>query len=121
MATLTTLHHVKLDDSIQDKYIEVFSKAATKEMLTHLRRELIQSVWAVILDDEFMDAYAHGFPFVFQDGVERRVFPRIFTYSADYPEKYVIGQIYDYYSMIFQSSPCLYQVFGEESVPTLSY
>jgi hypothetical protein len=23
------------------------------------------------------------------DGIERRVYPRIFTYSADYPEKWV--------------------------------
>ena len=92
MATLTTLHHVKLDDSVQDKYIELFGKVATKEMLTHLQRELMQSVWAVILDNEFMDAYACGFPFVFQDGIEQHVFPQIFTYSADYPKKYVIGQ-----------------------------
>ena len=72
-----TLHHIKLDDSVQDKYLEIFGKAATKEMLTHLQRELIQSVWTVILDDEFMDTYACGFPFVFQDGIERRVFVTI--------------------------------------------
>jgi hypothetical protein len=24
------------------------------------------------------------------DNIERRVYPRIFTYSADYPEKYVL-------------------------------
>lgn len=93
-----TLHHIKLDDTTQDKYLETFGKAATKEMLTHLRRELMQSIWTTILDDEFMDAYARGFPFVFQDGIERRVFPRIFTYSADYPEKYVKGYTYDHIS-----------------------
>ncbi|KAH9018628.1 hypothetical protein EDB85DRAFT_1873612, partial [Lactarius pseudohatsudake] len=86
-------HHLayipELDDSVQDKYIGIFGKAATSDMLTHLRRELMQSIWAVILDDEFMDAYAHGVPFDFQDGIQRRVYPRIFTYSADYPEKYV--------------------------------
>ena len=83
-----TLYHIKLDDSVQDSYMQIFGKAATKEMLTHLRRELIQSVWAVLLDDEFMDAYAHGIPFEFKDGIKRRIFPHIFTYSADYPEKY---------------------------------
>ena len=46
---LMTLHHIKLDNSVQDKYLEIFGKAATKEMLTHLRHELIQSVWTVIL------------------------------------------------------------------------
>ncbi|KAI9445895.1 hypothetical protein H4582DRAFT_2069195 [Lactarius indigo] len=89
---------------LQDEYIRIFGKAATKEMLTHLRHELVQSIWAVILDDEFMDAYAHGIPFDFQDGIKRRVYcyvqvgltpverniyPRIFTYSADYPKKFL--------------------------------
>ena len=86
----------KLDDSVQDEYIRTFGKAATKEMLTHLRRELIQSIWALILDDEFMDAYVHGIPFNFPDGIKRRVYPRIFTYLADYPEKYVICIVYSY-------------------------
>lgn len=27
------------------------------------------------------------------DGVERRFYPRIFTYSADYPEKYVLPSL----------------------------
>ena len=83
------LYYIKLDDSVQDRYMAIFGKSATKEMLTHLRRELIQSVWAIILDDEFMNAYAHGIPLQLSDGIVRCVFPRIFTYSADYPEKYV--------------------------------
>lgn len=58
-------------------------------MLTHLRRELIHAVWQTLLDQEFIDAYENGILIEFIDGVTRRVFPRIFTYSADYPEKYV--------------------------------
>jgi hypothetical protein len=41
-----------------------------------------------MLDEDFLDAYRHGIIFKCADGVLRRVFPRIFTYSADYPEKY---------------------------------
>jgi len=42
---------------------------------------------ALLLDDEFMHAYEFGIVIEFADGILRRVFPRLFTYSADYPEK----------------------------------
>jgi hypothetical protein len=57
-------------------------------MLTHLRRELMQAIWLLLLDDEFMDAYVNGIVLKFPDGILRRLFPRILTYTADYPEKY---------------------------------
>ena len=47
----------------------------------------MQSVWRTLLDDEFTDAYENGIIITFPDGIQRRVFPRFFTYSADYPEK----------------------------------
>jgi hypothetical protein len=47
----------------------------------------MQSVWHILLDDEFTDAYENGIIITFPDGIQRRVFPRFFTYSADYPEK----------------------------------
>jgi hypothetical protein len=56
-------------------------------LLTHCRRELMQKVWDLLLDDEFIEAYEHGFVLTCLDGIARRFFPRIFTYSADYPEK----------------------------------
>lgn len=40
-----------------------------------------------MLDDEFLEAYKHGLVVTCYDGVRRRVYPRIFIYSADYPEK----------------------------------
>lgn len=64
-----------------------FGKHATAAMLTHIRREIAQAVWMMIMDDEFMDAYAHGFPEELIDGIMRLGFPRFQTYSADYPEK----------------------------------
>jgi hypothetical protein len=56
-------------------------------MLTHIRREIAQAVWKVILDDEFMDAYVHGYLEQLYDEITRLGFPRFLTYSADYPEK----------------------------------
>jgi hypothetical protein len=43
-----------------------------------------------MLDDDFVEAYQHGIVLRCADGVIRRIYPRIFTYSADYPEKYVL-------------------------------
>ena len=47
----------------------------------------MQAIWALLLDDEFLDAYEHGMVMAFADGITRLGFIRIFTYSADYPEK----------------------------------
>ena len=49
----------------------------------------MQEVWNLLLDDEFVAAYKHGFVMLCCDGRWRRFYPRIFTYSADYPEKCV--------------------------------
>jgi hypothetical protein len=58
--------------------------------MAHCHREFFHAQWKLLLDDEFMAAYEHGIVITCGDGITRRVFPRIFTYSADYPEKYVI-------------------------------
>jgi Plavaka transposase len=47
----------------------------------------MHQVWRQLLDDDFIAAYRHGIVLRCIDGVLRRVYPRIFTYSADYPEK----------------------------------
>ena len=43
-----------------------------------------------ILDDDFLHAYTYGIVIKCIDGIERHIHPRLFTYSADYPEKQVI-------------------------------
>ena len=58
-------------------------------LLTHCNREFFHAQWCILLDDEFLEAYEHGIVMTCQDEVKRRIYPRIFTYSADYPEKYV--------------------------------
>jgi hypothetical protein len=54
-------------------------------MLTHLRRELMQEVWLILMDDNFMHAYMHGIELDNDD--QYLFFPRILTDSNDYPEK----------------------------------
>lgn len=51
----------------------------------------MQRIWVKLLDDDFLKAYQHGVLTECADGVVRRLFPRFFTYSADYPEKYAMS------------------------------
>jgi hypothetical protein len=46
------------------------------------------------MDDDFIHAYEFGIVIECLDGIRRRIFPRFFTYSADYPEKYAISFSY---------------------------
>ena len=57
----------------------------------------MHKVWELLLDPEFLHAYEHGIVLKCADGVVRRIFPRFFTYSADYPEKYVLSVIFFLY------------------------
>jgi hypothetical protein len=54
---------------------------------THCQREFFHEQMKVLLDDAFIEAYRHGIIIMCCDGIRRRFYPRIFTYSADYPEK----------------------------------
>lgn len=64
------------------------NKAASKQLLTHCRREIFQAAWLILIQDpEFLDAYVNGLIVECIDGIKRRMFPRFFIYSADYPEK----------------------------------
>lgn len=55
--------------------------------MAHCHREVYNAQWTIILNDEFLEAYAHGLALDCCDGVSRRFYPRIFTHSADYREK----------------------------------
>ena len=55
--------------------------------MTHCYRELTHKQWKILLDNEFLEAWEHGIVILCWDGVRRRFYPRIFAYSADYPEK----------------------------------
>lgn len=59
--------------------------------MTHCQREFFHAQWKELLDDEFVEAYEHGVVIECCDGVKRRFYIRIFAYSADYPEKYILN------------------------------
>jgi hypothetical protein len=69
----------------------------------------MQSVWHILLDDDFTDAYENGIIITFPDGIQRRVFPRFFTYSADYPESELVlfSRNFSYLLKSLQSTPML--------------
>ncbi|KAI0055695.1 hypothetical protein BV25DRAFT_1815207 [Artomyces pyxidatus] len=68
-------------------------KGPNQAFTAHCQRELYHEQWSTILDDEFIEAYRHGIVIDCCDGVRRRFYPRIFTYSADYPEKVILASI----------------------------
>jgi hypothetical protein len=61
----------------------------TSECATHCHREFFHAQWRILLDDEFLEAYKHGIVICCCDGIKCRFYLKIFTYSADCPEKYV--------------------------------
>lgn len=49
----------------------------------------MQAIWRLLLDDDFIEVYMDGILIECADGIVRHFSPRLFSYSADYPEKYV--------------------------------
>ncbi|KZT12196.1 uncharacterized protein LAESUDRAFT_754689 [Laetiporus sulphureus 93-53] len=88
LAYIPSLPHI-----IQDVYQKLYDTAATADVLRFCKRELFHKIWTLILDPEFMHAYEHGILLRCGDGILRHLFPRFFTYSADYPEKVLIACI----------------------------
>ncbi|KAI0069589.1 hypothetical protein K474DRAFT_1610237 [Panus rudis PR-1116 ss-1] len=84
------------------------------DVLTHCRRELMHEVWRVLLDDDFMHAYSHGLVIECADGIMRRVYPRMFTYSADYPEKVLLATLRN-----LGAHPCPRCTIPKEKIPEL--
>ncbi|KAI0374977.1 hypothetical protein BV20DRAFT_1033013 [Pilatotrama ljubarskyi] len=89
--TAFAAHHVayipSLPDVIQDTYTQIYGVPATAAMLTFLKRELMQEVWLLLLDNRFMYIYVHGLLLLCGDEIRRRLFPRFQFHSADYVEK----------------------------------
>ncbi|KIK35833.1 hypothetical protein CY34DRAFT_35436, partial [Suillus luteus UH-Slu-Lm8-n1] len=84
-----------LPESINSFISSFLQRKKYDDVLTHCKRELFHGVWHILLDDEFINAYTNGIVIKCHDGVYRRIFPRIFTYSADYPEKVLLATIRD--------------------------
>jgi ribulose kinase len=76
-----------LPDAFKDFTTKQAGKKLNREFFTHCHREFAHEQWRILLNDEFLDAYENGIVVECPDGITRRFYPRIFTYSADYPEK----------------------------------
>ncbi|PIL33276.1 hypothetical protein GSI_04726 [Ganoderma sinense ZZ0214-1] len=92
-----TAHHLayipSLPDAIKDAYTTRYGRTPSEDILKFCKRDLFQQIWLLLLDDDFMHAYEHGILLMCGDGVLRRIFPRVFTYSADYPEKVLVAAL----------------------------
>ncbi|KAJ8581094.1 hypothetical protein M405DRAFT_926351, partial [Rhizopogon salebrosus TDB-379] len=84
-------NHVAYFETLPDSFKDF--TGGNSECATHCHRELFHEQWKILLDDEFEEAYKHGIVIRCCDGIMRRFYPRIFTYSADYPEKVLIATV----------------------------
>ncbi|KIJ53889.1 hypothetical protein M422DRAFT_242156 [Sphaerobolus stellatus SS14] len=84
-----------LPAEVRDFVYQLSGQACSKELFTHCKRELVQSIWRLLLDDDFRKAYKEGIVVKCADGVMRRVYIRLITYSADYPEKMLMLSLRD--------------------------
>ncbi|TEB24443.1 hypothetical protein FA13DRAFT_1797302 [Coprinellus micaceus] len=81
-------YFMKLPDHLNDYLKEVNGgKLPSDSLFTYCRRELFHKQWSILLSQDLVDAMKHGIIITCPDNIERCFFPRIFTYSADYPEK----------------------------------
>ncbi|KAJ7191279.1 hypothetical protein GGX14DRAFT_579131 [Mycena pura] len=60
---------------------------------THLKRELMHAVWDMLLDDDFIKACDDGLEILCYDKILRDVFPWIYLYGADYPERVLLATV----------------------------
>ncbi|KAG8951240.1 hypothetical protein FRC03_012586 [Tulasnella sp. 419] len=110
-------HHIayfpSIPDSLKDKIRQVsgMKKGPSAAIITHCRRELMHGALSILFDDEFVDAYINGMVIQCADGITRRIFLRIFTYSADYPEKVLLATIRDQ-----GTCPCPRCLVSKESI-----
>lgn len=77
----------KLPATFQEFISQHSGKKASSVMMAQCRRELMHAVLKNLLSEEFKTAWRNGLVLTCGDGIKRRLFPRILTYSADYPEK----------------------------------
>ncbi|KAF9521934.1 hypothetical protein CPB83DRAFT_872126 [Crepidotus variabilis] len=76
----------------QSKYIRAKPSEFAAHHLAYIHK-LMQAVWLLLLDNEFMHAYLHGIEIDFDEDNQCLFFPRFLTDSADYPEKVLLACI----------------------------
>ncbi|KAJ3543294.1 hypothetical protein NMY22_g3196 [Coprinellus aureogranulatus] len=84
-------HHIAYFDSLSDSFKDFATNTRNGRLqpkfMAYCRCESINAQWEIMLDDELLEAMKAGIVVMCMDGIERRFYIRIFTYSADYPEK----------------------------------
>ncbi|KAH6896204.1 hypothetical protein BKA70DRAFT_1438689 [Coprinopsis sp. MPI-PUGE-AT-0042] len=92
-------HHVAYFDSLSPSFKDsIVNRTGGKTpsggtLRAHCAREMFHAQWVVLLDDELKNAMKHGLVILCSDGVFRRFYIRIFTYSGDHPEKLLITTV----------------------------
>ncbi|KIJ40747.1 hypothetical protein M422DRAFT_173372 [Sphaerobolus stellatus SS14] len=76
-----------LPENLRNFILEISGQAASAPLFTHCKREMVQAVWQLLMDGDFIKAYRHSIVVRCSDGILRRIYIRLITYSADYPEK----------------------------------
>ena len=67
--------------------MKVARRKAPDDVLTFVCRSTYQAVFVHMLSGHFETLYYQGFVLKCGNGVVRRIYPRVFAYSADYLEK----------------------------------
>ncbi|KAH9172689.1 hypothetical protein EDB89DRAFT_1832399, partial [Lactarius sanguifluus] len=95
--TCHAVHHLAYVPSIgsdfASRYQEKTGQPPSPAVETHCKRELMHAVWNHLMDEGFTEGYTKGLVICCTDGTERSFFPRIITYTADYPEKILLAAI----------------------------
>jgi Plavaka transposase len=84
------IEYIQISPSFKDSIVERNGgkvPSAGTGIHAHCGRELFHAQWAILLDDELIGAMKHGIVILCPDGMLRRFYIRIFTYTGDYPEK----------------------------------
>jgi hypothetical protein len=119
---VSTQHDLQLGSDFAHRYAGLTGRPLNQATETHCKRELMHKVWETLLDDDFIEAYDRGLVCRCHDGTSRRFFPRIVTYSADYPEKYVRSNcIYAALTPYPQGSAVQHPFAWKVPVPPLSH
>ncbi|THV02952.1 hypothetical protein K435DRAFT_652343 [Dendrothele bispora CBS 962.96] len=105
-----------LPDKVKDVYQNLFGdhQLPSKNEMGHLRRELVHAVLALIFSPPFRDAYVNGVKVQCVDSIMRRLFPRLFSYSADYVEKVLLAAM-----MFLSEYPCPTCLTKKDQIPDI--
>ncbi|KIJ32462.1 hypothetical protein M422DRAFT_265630 [Sphaerobolus stellatus SS14] len=116
--TAHAAHHVAYLPTLPDSIIEFICAhvgARTADSIkTNCRRELFHAALNILFDEKFLEAWKYGIVVDCLDGIKRRVFPRIFTWSADYPEKVLLASI-----RVLGACPCPRCLVKKDDIPRI--